>query len=164
VKYLILFSAILLSACAHREVSATNEGCSASVSPTRSGKTRTVRTTAYSHMEDGNRKNALGGPLKSGKTYSAAADWSKYPVGTVFRIVGNGRVYVVDDYGSALVGTEKIDLYVPSMKEMNKWGVRNVEIDVLEMGSFSKSLATLRPRAKRGYIRKMVQDLEKKVL
>ena len=79
-------------------------------------------------MEDGNRKNGLGGSLSSGKTYSAAADWSRFPAGTVFRMVENGRLYRVDDYGSALVGTDTIDLYVPTLREMRNWGVRRVHI------------------------------------
>lgn len=105
----------------------------------------------------------MGGRLSCGKVYSAAADWSRFPAGTLFRMVENGRVYRVDDYGSALVGTNTIDLYVPSLREMNNWGVRHVQIEVLEMGSFARSLATLRPRSHRGYIRRMVRDLEGKI-
>ena len=78
-------------------------------------------------------------------------------------MVENGRIYRVDDYGSALVGTDTIDLYVPSLREMRNWGVRHVQIEVLEMGSFAHSLETLRPRSHRGYIRRMVRDLQSKV-
>ena len=56
----------------------------------------------------------MGKPLRFGMVRSAAADWSRYPVGTRFRIVGKPYEYVIDDYGSALVGTDTIDLYKPS--------------------------------------------------
>jgi hypothetical protein len=113
-------------------------------------------------LEDGNRSNALSGSLACGKYYSAAADWSRFPAGTVFRLLENDRTYVIDDYGGALVGTETIDLYFPSMREMRNWGVRRVHIQILRQGSYEKSLQILRPRASRGYIRRMVRDLEHK--
>ncbi|MGI9244181.1 MAG: hypothetical protein ACR2RV_25510, partial [Verrucomicrobiales bacterium] len=65
---------------------------------------RLVRTTAYSHTEADHIKygelSAMGKPLRFGMVRSAAADWSRYPVGTRFRIVGKPYEYVVDDYGS----------------------------------------------------------------
>ena len=122
-----------------------------------------VRTTAYCRAEGGNAKNALNHRPTTGTYYSAAADWSRFPAGTMFRILENGRTYLVDDYGSALVGTDTIDLFVPSAREMNQWGVRRVHINILKKGSYEHSLKTLRPRAKRGYIRRMVRDLESKV-
>lgn len=74
-----------------------------------------VRTTAYTHTEadhiEYSNKTAIGTRLKyySG-VRSAAADWSKYPVGTRFQIVGQpGVTYEIDDYGSALVGKNTID-------------------------------------------------------
>ena len=80
---------------------------------------RVVRTTAYSHEENEVgvpwRKNALGTYLKYGAVRSAAADWSKYPVGTKFKIKGLPYTYIVDDYGSALVGTNTIDIYHPNL-------------------------------------------------
>jgi hypothetical protein len=78
-------------------------------------------------------------------------------------MVENGRNYVIEDYGSALVGRQTIDLYVPSMSEVNKWGVRNMEIEILEWGSKAMSLKLLKPRATRGYIQTMVAALEKAV-
>jgi hypothetical protein len=99
--------------------------------------------------------------LKYGNVRSAAADWSVYPVGTIFQIEGSPHVYQVDDYGSALVGTNTIDLYKPSRTEMNQWGVRNVNIRVIRWGSFSKSLSILKPRSKWGHVDKMVDRIEK---
>ena len=93
----------------------------------------TVRTTAYTHSEAGHlvygRQTASGTTLQSGKVNSAAADWSVFPVGTKFKIVGEDTVYEVEDYGSALVGTETIDIYRPSRSSMNQWGVRHVDIE-----------------------------------
>jgi hypothetical protein len=103
----------------------------------------------------------VGTPLRHGQIRSAAADWSIYPVGTVFQIQGDPSLYVVDDYGSALVGTKTIDLYKPSFGAMNRWGTRRVTIQVICWGSFEKSLAILKPRAyKAPHIRKMVASIE----
>src|SRR3982751_6677341 len=82
-----------------------------------------VRTTAYSRGEDGGRRNAVGASLAHGKCCSAASDWSRFPLGTRFRIVGTKDEYIIDDYGTALVGTNTIDLYKPSRLEMRRWGV-----------------------------------------
>ena len=91
---------------------------------------------------------------------SAAADWSVFPLGTVFKIEGEPYLYQVDDYGSALVGTNTIDLYKPSRSAMNAWGSKNVNIEVLKWGSFSKSLAIMKPRLKYPHIKQMVQRIE----
>jgi 3D (Asp-Asp-Asp) domain-containing protein len=121
-----------------------------------------VGTTAYTCSEDGVR-NAVGSHLACGGINSAAADWSRFPVGTKFRIVENDKIYVVDDYGSALVGTETIDLYVPSRRLMNQWGVRRVNIEVLEEGSYIISLKVLKSRRRVRCVRQMVENIEKKV-
>lgn len=131
------------------------------------GRVQTVRTTAYTHTEADSlpygKKNAAGTNLKYGKVRSAAADWSKYPVGTVFRIKGEPYYYEVDDYGSALVGTETIDIYKPNKSMMNQWGVRHVPIEIVRWGSYSKSLEILRPRqTKASHVREMVSALERK--
>ena len=61
-------------------------------------------------------------------------DWSRFPLGTRFRIVGTRKEYVIDDYGTALIGTNTIDLYKPSRLEMKRWGVRKVDIDIVHWG------------------------------
>jgi 3D (Asp-Asp-Asp) domain-containing protein len=120
-----------------------------------------VRTTAYHHTEPGGRVTAVGGYLKP--VHSAAADWSWLPAGTRFRIVGTGEEYTVEDYGSALVGKYTIDLYKSTRAEMNRWGVRYVQIEVLQLGSYPVSLAVLIPRQKYPHVRAMVAGLQKKV-
>ncbi len=124
-----------------------------------------VRTTAYTHGESDHliygAKTAVGTTLKYGSVRSAAADWSVYPVGTIFQIEGSPVIYQVDDYGSALVGTNTIDLYKPDKSTMRDWGVRNVNIRVLRWGSFSKSLAIMKPRVNNQHVRKMVSRIER---
>jgi len=122
-----------------------------------------VRTTAYTRSRQGTAKNANGCQLKAGDLNSAAADWSRFPLGTKFNISGTHQTYVVDDYGPALVGTNKIDLYMPSPREMHRWGVRKVTIDIIEPGSYERSLALLKPRKRVPYVRRMVKVLEQKV-
>ncbi len=123
-----------------------------------------VRTTAYTHTESDHIQygatSAIGSGLKFGKVRSAAADWSVYPVGTIFQIEGTDHIYQVDDYGSALVGTNTIDLYKPNKQTMNQWGVRNVNIKVLKWGSFDQSLNIMKPRSKYSHVRRMVERIE----
>ena len=113
---------------------------------------RVVRTTAYSHQENEpgavGRLNAVGTTLKYGRVRSAAADWSRYPVGTTFKIKGLPHIYVVDDYGSALVGTNTVDIYHPTLGLMNKWGSRDVEINVIKWGSWERTVNLLKGRVK----------------
>jgi 3D (Asp-Asp-Asp) domain-containing protein len=121
-----------------------------------------VRTTAYFHGERGGKHNAIGRYLSGRHVMSAASDWSRYPLGTRFRIVDTNEEYVIDDYGTALVGTNTIDLYKPSRLEMKRWGVRNVDIDILQWGSSEQSLKVLAPRKKHSTVRRMMAALEKK--
>jgi 3D (Asp-Asp-Asp) domain-containing protein len=117
-----------------------------------SQRNRFVRTTAYSCAENeigayGN-LNAAGTTLKYGMVRSAAADWSRYPLGTRFKIKGLPYTYVVDDYGSALVGTNTIDIYHPNLSLMKKWATRDAEITVIQWGSWERTLALLERRQK----------------
>jgi 3D (Asp-Asp-Asp) domain-containing protein len=121
-----------------------------------------VRTTAYTHTERGGRHNAVGSRLSSHRVMSAASDWSRFPLGTRFRIVGTNETYVIDDYGTALVGTNTIDLYKPSRLQMRRWGVRHVDIDILQWGSTEQSLRVLTPRAKHRQVQKMIVALRKR--
>ena len=129
-----------------------------------SKKKRNVRTTAYSHEENEpgayGRLNAIGTTLKYGKVRSAAADWSRYPLGTRFRIRGEPYIYEIDDFGSALVGTDTIDLYRPNLKLMYAWGVRHVDIDIIKWGSFENSARILSQRTRYWHCRKMYNDIK----
>jgi 3D (Asp-Asp-Asp) domain-containing protein len=120
-----------------------------------------VRTTAYTHNEGGSGvKNAIGRRLAGGSCKSAASDWSRYPLGTRFRVISSGQQYVIDDYGGALVGTNTIDLYKNSRAEVRRWGVRHVDIEILQWGSRDESLKVLRPRHRARIVRRMIAGLE----
>lgn len=124
-----------------------------------------VRTTAYTHTEADHRqwakKTAAGTTLKSGKITSAAADWSFLPLGTTFRIKGHDTLYKVEDYGRALVGTKTIDIYRPTTKSMNAWGVRHVDIEIVKRGSVEKSIELLDGRDHHAHCWKMLEQLRK---
>ncbi|HRX56243.1 MAG TPA: 3D domain-containing protein [Verrucomicrobiales bacterium] len=123
-----------------------------------------VRTTAYTHTEADHLrygiKTALGTDLRYTPEYhSVAADWSRFPLGTKFKIRGYDRLFVVDDYGKGLVGSMTIDVYFNTVKGMNNWGVRHVMIDVLEFGSFVESRKILAVRANYPHCRQMLASM-----
>lgn len=124
-----------------------------------SERNRIVRTTAYSHMEmepgAPGRLNAIGTTLSYGNVRSAAADWSVYPVGTRFKIKGLPYTYVVDDFGSSLVGTNTIDIFHPTLGLMNQWGTRKVEITVTQWGSMERVANILSKRKRHDHCRRM---------
>jgi 3D (Asp-Asp-Asp) domain-containing protein len=126
------------------------------------GRMPNVRTTAYTRIEKGGHRNALGKYLSGRHVMSAASDWSRFPLGTRFRICSTREEFIIDDYGTALVGTSTIDLYKPTKLEMKRWGVRNVDIDILQWGSEEQSLKVLGPRAKHQTPRRMIAALQKK--
>jgi len=129
-----------------------------------SDRNRIVRTTAYTCSEDDHliygSKNATGTTLRyNDKVRSAAADWSFYPVGTTFRIKGLPYLYVVDDYGSALLGTGTVDIYTPTKDVMNLWGRRNVELTVVQWGSMTRSAELLSKRTSFNHCRQMLANI-----
>ena len=130
-------------------------------------RNRVVRTTAYSHEENEPgapwRKNAVGTYLKYGHVRSAAADWSHYPVGTKFKIKGLPYTYVVDDYGSALAGTNTIDIYHPNLATMRLWGTRQAEISVIQWGDWNRTLNILAKRCHYPHTRQMYYAAKAKV-
>jgi 3D (Asp-Asp-Asp) domain-containing protein len=91
---------------------------------------------------------------------SAAADWSRWPAGTVFRLLSTGQSYRVEDYGWALSGRNTIDLYMASQREMNSWGAREETIEVLKWGDPQESLQFLRRHQDYRHIKRMVLELE----
>ena len=129
-----------------------------------SDRNRIIRTTAYTSTESDHLvygdKNATGTTLRyNDQVRSAAADWSFYPVGTTFRIKGLPYLYVVDDYGSALTGTGTVDIYTPTKDVMGQWGTRNVEMTVVQWGSFTRSAEMLSQRTSYGHCRSMLANI-----
>lgn len=148
-------------------VGAWASGCAVSesqherVRSERGARVMTVRTTAYTHAEPGGARNALGTRLRfGGEVSSAATDWSWMPVGTRFRVRETGKCYVVEDYGSALVGRKTIDLYMPNVPMMRAWGVREVTIEILEWGSVAMSRMLLEPRQGNGHVKRMLVAMD----
>lgn len=127
-----------------------------------------VKTTAYSHVEADSlkygRKNAFGTELRYDNVRSAAADWSVFPVGTLFRIVGQPYTYRIDDYGSALVGTRTIDIYQPTKAGIKAWGSRMVEIEILKWGSYSRSREIMAARSHHPHVKAMLTSINRKRL
>jgi 3D (Asp-Asp-Asp) domain-containing protein len=91
---------------------------------------------------------------------SAAADWSRWPAGTAFRLLSTGQIYRVDDYGWALAGRNTIDLYMSNQREMNSWGARQETIQILQWGDPQESLQFLRRHQDYKHIKRMVLELE----
>jgi 3D (Asp-Asp-Asp) domain-containing protein len=91
---------------------------------------------------------------------SAAADWSRWPAGTVFRLLSTGQNYRVEDYGWALSGRNTIDLYMANQREMNAWGARPETIEILKWGDPQESLQFLRRHQDYRHIKRMVFELE----
>ena len=91
---------------------------------------------------------------------SAAADWSRWPAGTVFRLLSTGQNYRVEDYGWALSGRNTIDLYMANHREMNSWGARQETIEILQWGDPEESLQFLRRHQDYKHIKRMVFELE----
>jgi 3D (Asp-Asp-Asp) domain-containing protein len=91
---------------------------------------------------------------------SAAADWSRWPAGTVFRLLSTGQNYRVEDYGWALSGRNTIDLYMANQREMNTWGARPETIEILKWGDPQESLQFLRRHQDYRHIKRMVLELE----
>jgi 3D (Asp-Asp-Asp) domain-containing protein len=150
-------------------VASGTTACSSLNSSEAQPKTVQVVATAYGSGAKCNGKwanrNALGGTLKAGEVHSAAADWSRFPAGTKFRVQETGQLYEVDDYGSAMVGRDKVDLFKTDYRQVRRWGVRDVTLEILEWGCPQKSLAILRPRVSSRFthVRRMVEDLESKL-
>jgi 3D (Asp-Asp-Asp) domain-containing protein len=124
-------------------------------------------TTMATHIRVKAKSGKVKGPVKKAKTVkkepkigSAAADWSRWPAGTTFRLLSTGQTYRVEDYGWALAGRNTIDLYMPNQHAMNSWGAREEPIQVLHWGNPDDSLKLLLPRQRYKHVRRMVLELQ----
>lgn len=122
-------------------------------------ETRTVRrTTKRGAKTTRSVKRAV--VVSKPRIGSAAADWSRWPVGTTFRLLSTSQTYRVEDYGWALAGRNTIDLYMPNQREMNSWGARQETIQILQWGDTRGSLQFLRSHQDYRHIKRMVLELE----
>ena len=117
--------------------------------------TRTTRVTKTTRRV----KRAIA-VTKRPRIGSAAADWSRWPVGTTFRLLSTGQIYRVDDYGWALSGRNTIDLYMANSRDMNTWGARQEPIQILQWGDPQQSLQFLQSHQDYKHIKRMVLELE----
>lgn len=125
-----------------------------------------VKTTAYTQTERDHlkykKKTAAGTTLIA--NHSAAADWSQFPIGT--KLLIDNKIYVIDDYGSALVKKTGeipvVDIYQPSKSMMRKYGSKyHTDVQIVELGSFQKSLEILSKRQKFTHCRTMLERIKK---
>jgi 3D (Asp-Asp-Asp) domain-containing protein len=117
----------------------------------------TTRVTKTTSVRGAKRAVAVGKPPKIG---SAAADWSRWPVGTTFRLLSTGQTYRVEDYGWALSGRNTIDLYMSNQRDMNTWGARQEPIQILHWGDPQQSLQFLQSHTDYKHIKRMVLELQ----
>lgn len=120
---------------------------------------RTVRTTTRV-VKTKRGKKVVMTKVKPPKIGSAAADWSRWPAGTTFRLLSTGQIYRVEDYGWALSGRNTIDLYMATPQEMNSWGAREEPIQILHWGDPEESLRLLAPRQDYKHVRRMILELQ----
>lgn len=105
-------------------------------------------------------KRAVAVSSKPPQIGSAAADWSRWPMGTTFRLLSTGQMYRVEDYGWALSGRNTIDLYMANQRDMNAWGARQEPIQILHWGDPQQSLQALHSHQDYRHIKRMVLELE----
>ena len=123
-------------------------------------ETRTVTRTSKRAAKTPRSVKRAVGVSRPPQIGSAAADWSRWPAGTVFRLLSTGQNYRVEDYGWALSGRNTIDLYMANQREMNSWGAREEAIEILQWGDPQESLQFLRRHQDYRHIKRMVLELE----
>jgi len=122
-------------------------------------KVTTTRVTKSATSVRG-AKRAVAVSSKPPRIGSAAADWSRWPMGTTFRLLSTGQMYRVEDYGWALSGRNTIDLYMSNQRDMNTWGARQEPIQILHWGDTQQSLQVLQSHTDYKHIKRMVLELE----
>lgn len=122
--------------------------------------TRATKTMKATPVITRGGKRAVAVSKSPPRIGSAAADWSRWPVGTTFRLLSTGQMYRVEDYGWALSGRNTIDLYMANRGDMNAWGARQEPIQVLHWGDPRESLQILQSHQGYKHIKRMVLELE----
>lgn len=97
----------------------------------------TVKATAYSNdifsINVPRWRDGLTATNKVARRGYVAADWTLFPPGTRLYIPGYGEA-IVEDRGGAVKGYH-LDLFVDTRKEALEWGVKQLEVYVLEKAS-----------------------------
>ena len=55
---------------------------------------------------------------------------------------------------------DKVDLFHTNYRDVYRWGVRQVTLEIIEWGCPEKSLTILKPRARAPHVRRMVEALK----
>ena len=96
----------------------------------------TVKTTAYSNDDYSINVPKWRDQRTATNTFArrgvVAADWRVFPPGTKLYIPGYGEA-VVEDRGGAVKGMH-LDLFVDSVQEALKWGVKELPVYVIKKG------------------------------
>ena len=122
--------------------------------------TTTTRVTKTTPAVTRGGKRAVAVNKAPQRIGSAAADWSRWPMGTTFRLLSTGQMYRVEDYGWALSGRNTIDLYMANQRDMNAWGARQEPIQILHWGDPHQSLQILQSHAEHKHIKRMLLELQ----
>jgi 3D (Asp-Asp-Asp) domain-containing protein len=95
-----------------------------------------VKTTAYSNdfysINVARWRDGRTATNKLARRGIIAADWDVFPPGTRIYIPGYGEG-VVEDKGGAVRG-KHLDLFLDTRNEALQWGVKRIEVYVLELG------------------------------
>jgi hypothetical protein len=102
---------------------------------------------------------ARGTRYQKGSISSAAADWSRWPAGTLFRLLATGELYEVDDFTEDVVGKNQILLFKPPLARIPADATHFVTIEVLRWGSPKSSIAILENQ-RSSTSRKILADLK----
>lgn len=95
-----------------------------------SGQSGVYKVTAYcACMQCCGKTNGITASGAKAKANHTIAAPSTFKFGTKVKI--NGKVYTVEDRGGAIQGN-RIDIYMNSHQEALNWGVRYVEVEVLD--------------------------------
>lgn len=86
---------------------------------------------------------ARGTRYQRGSVSSAAADWSRWPAGTLIRVMATGEMYEIDDFTDDIIGRNEILLYRPTLARIPSDQSHLVTIEVLRWGSPRESIRLL---------------------
>lgn len=98
------------------------------------GRTETLSVTAYTAFDgnqDGKGITASGTKVRANHTASCP---KSLPFGTRLYIPQLGNTYTCEDRGSAIIEGH-LDIYIPSLREANDFGRKNLEVIVYGKGS-----------------------------
>ena len=94
------------------------------------GRQMKVKATAYTGSPaEGGDMTYLGTKCREG--YTIAVDPKVIPLGTRVYIPQFGKVFVAEDTGSAIKG-KKIDIFMNSYAKAMEWGIRYIDIIILD--------------------------------